>query len=154
MEDQDEMPVFSEGPDGETAVPRMSPERSDSRPALPLLAQVPTPDGGLPSQQHRRRRRRRRGRGRGAGPGGAPSSSDAAAGNRWSGNTHRDGTPPASGREPMSRPEPRPAPTTTYSSPPPEQPRPAPVAQQADGGGKGQEDPKPKRTWWRRTFGS
>jgi len=154
MEDQDEMPVFSEGPDGETVVPRVSPERSDSRPALPLLAQVPTPEGGLPSQQHRRRRRRRRGRGRGAGPGGAPRSSDAAGGNRWSENTHRDGTPPASGREPLPRQEPRPAPTTTYSSPPPEQPRPAPVAQQADGGGKSQEDPKPKRTWWRRTFGS
>ena len=154
MEDQDEMPVFSEGPDGEIAVPRIMPEPPDSRPALPLLAQVPTPEGGLPSQQHRRRRRRRRGRGRGAGPGGVPRSSDVAVGNRWSENTHREGTPPASGREPMSRPEPRPAPPTTYSSPPPEQPRPAPVAQQADGGGKGQEEPKPKRTWWRRTFGS
>jgi ribonuclease E len=153
-EDQDELPIFSEGPDGDAAAPRMTPEDSDPRPALPLLAQVPTPEGGLPSQQHRRRRRRRRGRGRGAGPGGAPRPSDAVSGNRWTENTPRDGASSGARREPIPRPEPRPAQPPTYSSPPPEQSRPAPVAQQADGGGKSQEEPKPKRTWWRRTFGS
>jgi ribonuclease E len=148
-EDQDEAPIFSEGPDGDaTQAPAFT---SDSGPILPLLAQLPAPEGGLQSPHHRRRRRRRR-RGRGSGPGGAPRPSDTASGNRSMEHVARVAGPPAMPRETMPRPEPRPAPPA-YSTPHAAESRVAPVAQQADTGAKTQEEPKPKRHWWRRTFG-
>ena len=148
-EDQDEAPIFSEGPDGDA--PRTPAFTSDSGPILPLLAQLPAPEGGLQSPHHRRRRRRRR-RGRGSGPGGSPRPSDMASDNRSTEHVTRVAGPSGTPRETMPRPEPLPAPPA-YSTAHADQSRVAPVAQQADTGAKSQEEPKPKRHWWRRTFG-
>jgi ribonuclease E len=149
-EDQDEAPIFSEGPDGDA--PRTPAFTPDSGPAMPLLAQLPAPEGGLQSPHHRRRRRRRR-RGRGPGPGGSPRPSDMASGNRSTEHVARVAGPPGTPRATMPRPEPLPAPPAYSSTPHAAESRVAPVAQQADTGAKTQEEPKPKRHWWRRTFG-
>ncbi|MEK7283769.1 MAG: Rne/Rng family ribonuclease, partial [Acidobacteriota bacterium] len=153
LEEQEEPPVFSEGPDtDEGSASRAPVASSDTGPSLPLLAQVPSTEGGLQSPHQRRRRRRRR-RGRGAGPGGPPRPSDLAAGHRRAEPASRGAASSGTPREPIPAPLPLPARPPGYSAPPPEQDRPAPVAHQADPGGKIQEEPKPKRQWWRRTFG-
>ncbi len=152
-EGQDEPPIFSEGPDGdEASAPRAPAAPFDAGPALPLLAQVPLPDGG-PQSPHRRRRRRRRRRGRGAGPGASPRPSDMASGSGWAEPGTPDDAASGTPRETIPARQPPLAPPPMYSAPPPAPDGPSSVAHQADAGGKPQEEPKPKRHWWRRTFG-
>jgi ribonuclease E len=153
LEGQDEPPVFSEGPEAdEGGSSRAAVAREDSGPSLPLLAEIPSPEGGLQAS-HRRRRRRRR-RGRGAGPGGQALPSDRpAGGRRTEPGTRGAVAASASPREPVPAPKLPPVPPPGYSVPSREQNRPAPASEQAEPGGKTQEESKPKRHWWRRTFG-
>jgi len=74
-------------------------------------------------------------------------------GNRSTEHVTRVASSQGAPRETMPRSEPLPAAPAYSSTPHAAESRVAPVAQHADTGAKIQEEPKPKRHWWRRTFG-
>src|SRR4029077_13837803 len=71
--DQDEAPVYSEGPEDEASLPVPPRAEAAGGPAMPRFAELPVADA-LQGAPHHRRRRRRRHRGRG-GPGTRPAAS-------------------------------------------------------------------------------
>ena len=157
--DQDEAPVYSEGPDDEGSLPTPPRAEAAAGPVMPRFAELPVTDA-LQGAPHHRRRRRRRHRGRG-GPGtrsaGSPQG-DA----RSAFGTQRGGvTPGGNGSADSSRREgaapPRSEPALPPPSPRPSQdidPGPPPAARVgADGvATDAQAEAKPKRRWWRRSF--
>src|SRR5262245_8693511 len=157
--DGEEPPVFSEGPDDELRPDGSLEADGGAGPALPRLADIPSSDRG-PQGAHRRRRRRRRRRGRGGSPSAVagsqpPQGPKSHSGDSWSGA-------PPSGNGPTdfgpSRParsyEPPSAPPPISVAPPDPEPTPAPE-ERGDSPltSSGSPEPKPKRRWWRRSFG-
>jgi hypothetical protein len=157
--DQDEPPVYSEGPEDEARGPNMPLAEGVGRPSLPRFADLPATEG-LQGAPHRRRRRRRRHRGRG-GPGTHPAASGQGEARSGLGNQRggalRGGNGSAS---PVREEAPAHLPSEpTLSPPPPRSPRefdvePPPAAQAAteEVPSDTQAEAKPKRRWWRRSF--
>jgi ribonuclease E len=158
--DQDEPPVYSEGPEDEARVAIPPRAEAVTGPAMPRFAELPPTEGPQGSPHHRRRRRRRH-RGRG-GPGTRPGGSPQGEGRSGSGNQrggaelggngsatsarHAEAAPPRSEAPPSSPAAPRP-PRELDAGPPPVG-RTAAESAPADA----QAEAKPKRRWWRRSF--
>jgi ribonuclease E len=155
--DQDEAPVYSEGPDDEGSLPTPPGAEVPAGPVMPRFAELPVTDA-LQGAPHHRRRRRRRHRGRG-GPGTRPAPQGDA---RSAFGTQRGGaTQGGNGSADSSRREeaapPRSEPALPPPAPRPSQdidPGPPPAARVgADGvAADAQAEAKPKRRWWRRSL--
>lgn len=157
--DGEEPPVFSEGPEDESRPDNSLGADGGAGPALPRLADIPSSDRG-PQGAHRRRRRRRRRRGRGgnlsAGAGSQPQHGPKSpSGDSWSGAPPSGNGPTDFGPSRPARPyEPPSAPPPISVAPP--DPEPTPAREGRDDSSltsSGSPEPKPKRRWWRRSFG-
>jgi len=157
-DDQNEPPVFSEGPEADEARSQDLPAAVvGTGPSLPRLAEVP---GGAAAAQgaHRRRRRRRRRRGRGGGAGlqaVASPQPPARGGAGWAGG-RADFSIEAGPASPEGRradPGLSTAPVTVDFAPPPETGRVTPpdlaISERPP---ETPTESKPKRRWWRRSF--
>jgi len=157
--DQNEAPVFSEGPEADEAGSRDLPGTLVSTgPSLPRLAEVPGGAAAAQGAQHRRRRRRRR-RGRGGGAGlqavaspQAPARGGAGRAGARVGFSIEAG--PASREDRRADPGLSTAPVAVEFAPPPETGRAASPPDRAISGRPPETpaEPKPKRRWWRRSF--
>ena len=157
--DQDDAPVYSEGPEDEASLPVQARADVAAGPVMPRFAELPVTDA-LQGAPHRRRRRRRRHRGRG-GPGTRPSASPQEDARSVFGSQQRGAPQGGNGSADASRREEARPPRSEPTLPPPA-PRPSP---EIDAGtppvGRGaaegapadaQGEAKPKRRWWRRSF--
>ncbi len=149
-DEQGEPPVFSEGPEADDGRGQKSPIGAETRaPALPRLAEIP----GAPAPPlgaHRRRRRRHRRRGRGAAPGLQVVGSDQPPARGRTGG--REDFPVAADPPPGSRVVPERA--VAAEAPMALRPPPHPEGAIAEGPPEAApSEPKPKRRWWRRSFG-
>jgi len=160
LEDLEELPVFSEGPEDEAQVERAAGTGSGAAPVLPRLAELPATEGGAPGA-HRRRRRRRRRRGRGGSPGAHVAPPPQHGTRPPSGEPWVGAAPYGNGPADLRSSKPVPA-HAIESTPPPITVSPSDEAatRSARAGEEHTEDtpsnspsdPKPKRRWWRRSF--
>jgi ribonuclease E len=157
--DGEEAPVFSEGPEDELRPDSSLGADGGAGPALPRLADIPSSDRG-PQGAHRRRRRRRRRRGRGgslsAGAGSQPQHGPKSpSGDSWSGAPPSGNGPTDFGPSRPARPHESPSAPPPISVAPPD-PEPTPGREGREDSpltSSGSPEPKPKRRWWRRSFG-
>src|SRR3989475_2761042 len=160
LEDLEELPVFSEGPEDEAQVERAAGTGSEAAPLLPRLAELPATEGGAPAAHHRRRRRRRRrGRGGSTGAHAAPPPQHGTrppSRERWTGAApYRDGPAEPGVSQPVPSHATESAPPSITVSPSVEADAPSARAGQDHGedtSSQSPSDPKPKRRWWRRSF--
>jgi len=152
LDDREEPPAFSQGPDDEASNAGASVTDDRTGPVLPRLAELPATERGLQNGQRRRRRRRRR-RGRGGSPGAqAVLPSDSAR----AGATPRGNGPTTHGSSRQTtHQESYPTSPSIAVKPSPE-PAPPPSHSGEDSGGDPSTAPsseaKPRRRWWRRSF--
>jgi len=152
LDDREEPPAFSQGPDDEASNAGTSVTDDRTGPVLPRLAELPATERGLQNGQRRRRRRRRR-RGRGGSPGAqAVLPSDSAR----AGATPRGNGPTTHGSSRQTtHQESYPTSPSIAVKPSPE-PAPPPSHSGEDSGGDPSTAPsseaKPRRRWWRRSF--
>ncbi len=149
--DQDEPPVFSEGPEADDAqAPGPAAAPAIAGRVLPRLSEIPGAEA-MVQGAHRRRRRRRRRRGRGGGGIGlqavASPQPSARGGGVWA--ARPDPSPVH-----VSAPEPAPATPSIYGGPSAESDRPSPAQDPgvAESPVEAPGESKPKRRWWRRSF--
>jgi hypothetical protein len=159
LDDREEPPAFSQGPDDEVSDAGAPVTDDRPGPALPRLAELPATDRG-PQSAHRRRRRRRRRRGRGGSPG-AQALPTANNGFRSPSDSVRAGATPygngpatfGSSRQ-SAHQESEPAPRAISVEPSPEPPPPSHSGEEGTGDSStaASSEAKPKRRWWRRSF--
>ena len=157
--DQDEPPVFSEGPEADDAqAPGPAAAPAIAGPVLPRLSEIPGAEA-MVQGAHRRRRRRRRRRGRGGSASGlqAVASPQPAArgGGVWAvQDARRSDSRPDPSPLHVSAPEAAPATPSVYDGPSAESDRPSPpqVHGVTESPVEAPGESKPKRRWWRRSF--